>query len=54
VKAGLDEFEVKEWLVSDKGGKEVDAEAGAAHVNGDRITEWESTRFLVRKIRGPF
>ncbi|KAL5316078.1 hypothetical protein ACEPPN_016955 [Leptodophora sp. 'Broadleaf-Isolate-01'] len=34
VKAGLNPGEVKEWLASDEGGKEVDAEAGAAHVNG--------------------
>jgi predicted DsbA family dithiol-disulfide isomerase len=34
VRAGLDEAEVREWLESDKGGEEVDAEAGAARVNG--------------------
>ncbi|GAM36679.1 hypothetical protein TCE0_018r05957 [Talaromyces pinophilus] len=34
VRAGLDEGEVREWLESDLGGKEVDAEAGAARVNG--------------------
>ena len=34
VKAGLDEAEVKEWLASDEGGREVDAEAGMARVNG--------------------
>lgn len=32
-RAGLDEVEVREWLESDMGGKEVDAEAGAARVN---------------------
>jgi len=33
VKAGLDEKEVKEWLASDKGGKEVDLEVGQAQQN---------------------
>jgi predicted DsbA family dithiol-disulfide isomerase len=37
VKAGLDEAEVKEWLASDKGGKEVDSEVAEAQermING--------------------
>ena len=33
VKAGLDEKEVKEWLASDKGGKEVDLEVEQAQQN---------------------
>lgn len=33
VKAGLDEKEVKEWLASDKGGKEVDEEVEQAQLN---------------------
>lgn len=33
VKAGLDEKEVKEWLASDKGGKEVDTEVEQAQQN---------------------
>lgn len=34
VRAGLAEGEIRELLASDKGGKEVDAEAEAARVNG--------------------
>ena len=34
LKAGLDEAEVKEWLKSDKGGKEVDKEVSEAQIRG--------------------
>lgn len=34
VKAGLDEVEVKGWLASDKGGKEIDEEVAVTQVNG--------------------
>ncbi|KAK9241401.1 thioredoxin-like protein [Lipomyces kononenkoae] len=34
VKAGLDETEVREWLASDNGGKEADAEARALYISG--------------------
>ncbi|KAK7512969.1 DSBA-like thioredoxin domain-containing protein [Phyllosticta citriasiana] len=34
IKAGLDEAEVKDWLSSDKGGKEVDQEVRQAQLRG--------------------
>ncbi|KAB8304588.1 hypothetical protein EYC80_003967 [Monilinia laxa] len=51
VKAGLDEAEVKEWLASDKGGKEVDAEAGAAHVNG--VPNYRVGKYTVGGAQAP-
>jgi Predicted dithiol-disulfide isomerase involved in polyketide biosynthesis len=51
VKAGLDEAEVKEWLASDKGGKEVDAEARAAHING--VPNYRVGKYMVGGAQDP-
>ncbi|OKL55326.1 hypothetical protein UA08_09367 [Talaromyces atroroseus] len=51
VKAGLDEAEVKEWLANDRGGKEVDAEAGMARVNG--VPNYRVGKYTVSGAQDP-
>ena len=55
VKAGLDESEVNEWLKSDKGGKEVDAEVRQAQMKDIRGVPYFTLqgRYEIREVQDP-